>query len=110
MKDLSLTLTAPESVLTMATAIVLLAGTDGWLVVKSLGLCVPIVTYILFAHVTMLWAAKVRDVGVEQEKTWRRRLYSWHGVSVVLVIVLSAAGSCIILCAVQMQRWLGGAS
>jgi hypothetical protein len=46
---------------------------------------------------------KTDDIGIRQEMTLQARIFFWHGVSVVLAIVLSAAGSFILLFAMQLR-------
>jgi hypothetical protein len=108
MKDVGLTLTAPGCVLIIFCGFALLFGTDPWLVAKATAICVPVVAYVVFSIFTVIWAIKVGEVGVRQEMTFQAKLYFWHGVSVILTIVLAAAGSFIVLFATQIRGLVGG--
>jgi hypothetical protein len=85
-------------------------GTDPSPVNRIFALSVPIVAYVVFAHCTMMWAMNVGEAGAQREVNGQGRRYVWHGVPVVLCLMLAAAGSCVTLLARHMQQWLGGAS
>ncbi len=107
MKQIDLALSAPACLLIAAVAYALMSGADGWLVAKVTGLCVPIVAYVAFSVFTVLCTLKIGEVGIKQEMTLQAKFYYWHGMAVILTIVLSAAGSFILLFLVQMKGLLG---
>jgi hypothetical protein len=107
MEQIGLTISAPVSLLILACAYALILGADGRLVAKVTALCVPIAAYVVFSVFTVLWALKIGEIGIKQEMTLQAKLHFWHGMSVVLVIILSAAGSFILLFFTQMKGLLG---
>jgi len=109
MKHLGFSLTAPAGLLIVFCGLALLIGVDPWPLARSFALSVPIVAYVVLAHFTMMWAMNVGEVGVQPEVNGSGRRYVWHGVPILLCLVLTAAGACIVLVAGHMQRWLGGA-
>lgn len=110
MKDLALTLAAPLSLIVVLVGIGLLMGAEPWLVAKTTAIVLPIAAYVVFSIFTVIWAIKIGEVGIRQEMTLQSRIYFWHGVSVVLVIVLSAAGSFVLLFLTQLMGLLHGLS
>jgi len=108
--DLVVDRIAPVCLLIVCYGFAIHFGTNPWPGTRILALCLPIVAYVVFAHFTMMWAMNVGEVGVRQKMNRQGRLYAWHAVSVILCLMLAAAGSFIVLFAVHMKRWLGGAS
>lgn len=53
--------------------------------------------YICLSIFTVIWALKLGDSGIHKEMTFMSSFLYWHGVAVLAAIVLSAAGSFIIL-------------
>jgi len=96
MKDFGFSGSASVGLVMIVCSLAMLFGEDPWLLARDVALCVPIVAYVVFTHVTMMWAMNVGHVDVRQKTTWQGRLYCWHGVSVVGCIVLAAAGSFIV--------------
>jgi len=97
MKHLDFSLTGPAGLLIVFCGFALLFGTDPRLVTRILALCVPIVAYVVISHGILR---------MNQQGRWS----VWHGVPVVLCLMLAAAGTFIMLFAVHMKRLLGGAS
>ena len=110
MEHLGKTLAGPICLVIALRGVALLLGTDPWVIAKATGICVPIVAYVAFAIFTVLWAIKTGEIGVKQETTLQGKLYFWHGVSVVLTIVLAAAGSFVVLFASLIGGLLSGLS
>jgi hypothetical protein len=91
-------LSVPVSLLIIGSFISVLGGfADFPTLVLRLCLGVPVLGYVIFSIFTVVWAIKIGDVGVHQSATYLSKFIFWHGVSVVAVIVLSAAGSFIVL-------------
>jgi len=109
MNNAALALTAPVSLIIAACSIALLSGADGWLIAKTAGICLPILAYCVFSIFTVIWAIKVGEVGVHATMTLQAKFFFWHGVSVVLCVVLAAAGSFVVMFALQMKGVLGAA-
>lgn len=107
MRHLGLAAIAPLSIIILACAYALAIGTNPVLVARIVGLCVPAAAYAVFAIFTVLWAIKTGEVGVKQEMTLQARIYFWHGVSVVLALILSAAGAFLLLLFMQLKELLG---
>ena len=88
----------PVSLLIIGCFVSVLGGfADFPTLVVRLCLGVPVLGYLTFSVFTVIWAVKIGDVGVHQNATYLSKFMFWHGVSVVAVIVLSAAGSFIVL-------------
>jgi hypothetical protein len=109
MEKFGLALTGPLCLIIFLCGLAMLLGTDPYAVAKGVAVCVPVVGYVVFAIFTVIWAIKTGEIGVRQETSFQAKLYFWHGVAVVLTIILSAAGSFIMLFALLMGRVLGGA-
>jgi hypothetical protein len=101
--------TAPVCLLIVFYGFAIHFGTNPWPVNRIFALSVPIAVYVVLADWTMSWAMNVGEVGMQPEMNGQGRRYVWHGVPVVLYLVLVAAGSVVMLFAGQVQRWLGGA-
>ncbi len=56
-----------------------------------------ILGYLVLCIFSVLWAIKMGDVGAHIQATLVAKFLFWHGVFVVGVVVLSAAGSFILL-------------
>ena len=108
MKEQLIPFGMPLSILIAAFAFALLTGADAWMLAKGVLIVVPIGAYVVFAIFTVFWAIKMGEVGLKQEMTFQAKLYFWHGVSVILTIILSAAGSFIVFFALQMRGLLSG--
>ena len=91
-------LSVPLSLLIVGCFVSVLGGfADFTTLVLRLCLGVPVLGYVIFSIFTVVWALKICDVGLHQNATYLSKFIFWHGVSVVAVIVLSAAGSFIVL-------------
>jgi hypothetical protein len=110
MKDLGWNISAPVSLTIVFCGFAILFGTDPRIVAKAVAIFVPIVAYVAFAIVTVMWAIKVGDVGLHQNMSFQSRFSCYHGMSVVLAIVLAAAGSFILFFAVHVKGMISGAA
>jgi hypothetical protein len=110
MKEIAWAVSAPACLLISLCGLALLLGTEPWVVAKGVAIGVPIVAYVIFSVFTVIWAMKVGEVGVHQHMSFQSKFYFWHGVSVLLTMVLSAAGSCILLFASGVRGLTSGAS
>jgi hypothetical protein len=108
MKDFGFATSAPLCLVILFCGIAILLGADPWVVARGFSICVPILAYVAFSIFTVFWAIKVGEVGVHQNMTFQAKFYFWHGVSVVACIVLAAAGSFIVLFALQVRGLTGG--
>ena len=109
MKDLGFAVSAPICLIILFCGFAILFGIDPWVIAKGATICVPILAYVGFSIFTVLWAIKIGDVGLHQNMTFQSKFYFYHGMSVVLCIVLAAAGSFIVFFAQQMRGLTGGA-
>ena len=109
MKDLGFAVSAPICLIILFCGFAILFGTDPWVIAKGATIGVPILAYVGFSIFTVLWAIKIGDVGLHQNMTFQSKFYFYHGMSVVLCIVLAAAGSFIVFFAQQMRGLTGGA-
>lgn len=107
MKDWMIPVSVPMSMVIMLVGIALLVGADPWIIVKGAAICLPIIAYAGFSIFTVLWAMRVGQVGLTQEMTLQAKFYFYHGMAVVLTIVLAAAGSFVVLFATLIGGILG---
>ncbi len=103
MKDLGWTLAAPLSLIIVFCGVAILLGTDAFIVAKAMAITLPIVAYVGFSIFTVVWAIKVGEIGLHQNMSLQSRFYFYHGMAVVLTIVLAAAGSFIMFFAVNVK-------
>jgi hypothetical protein len=108
MKEIAWAVSAPACLLIGFCGMALLLGTEPMVVAKGVALGVPIVAYVIFSIFTVIWTLKVGEVGVHQNMSFQSKFYFWHGVSVLLTIVLSAAGSFILLFAYGVRGLTSG--
>jgi hypothetical protein len=110
MKEPTWALSAPACLLISFGGLALWLGAEPLAVAKGFAIGIPIVAYVVFSVFTVIWAMKVGEVGVHQNMSFQSKFYFWHGVSVLLTIVLSAAGSFILLFAYGVRGLTSGAS
>jgi hypothetical protein len=110
MKECAWALSAPACLLISFGGLALWLGAEPLAVAKGFAIGIPIVAYVVFSVFTVIWAMKVGEVGVHQNMSFQSKFYFWHGVSVLLTIVLSAAGSFILLFAYGVRGLTSGAS
>ena len=99
---------APGCLVVAFVGIALLLGADPWNLARAVALITPIVAYVGFSIFTVLWAIKTGEVGLKQEMTFQAKFYFYHGMAVILTIVLSAAGSFVALFALTIGGLLSG--
>jgi hypothetical protein len=109
MKYLRFSLTGPDGLLIIFYGFALLIGIDPWHLARHFALCIPIVAYVICTHCLLSLTMTVGAAVGQREVNGQGRRYVWHGVPVVLCLLLAAAGSCVMLFVSHMQRWLGGA-
>jgi len=56
-----------------------------------------ILGYLVLCIFSVVWAIKLGDVGVHIQASLIAKALFWHGISVVTVVILSAAGSFVLL-------------
>jgi hypothetical protein len=96
--NLMTALSVPVSLLIIGSFVSVLGGfADFTTLVLRLCLGVPVLGYLIFSIFSVVWAVKIGDVGIHQNASHMSKFIFWHGISVVAVIVLSAAGSFIVL-------------
>jgi hypothetical protein len=105
-KQLELAFGAPLCLVIFLAGVGLLAGADTMIVFKAVVIGLPVTAYLCFAIFTTIWAIRVGEIGVKQGMTFQAKFYFYHGVAVILTIVLSASGSFIILFALLIGRLL----
>jgi hypothetical protein len=81
---------------------------DAWNLLRAALLILPIVAYVGFSIFTVIWAMGVGDPGLKQNMTFQAKFYFYHGMAVVLTIVLAAAGSFVTLFALTIGGLLNG--
>jgi hypothetical protein len=85
-------------------------GAEAWLVVKAIAVLVPVVAAVVFSIVAVMWSINVGEIGIHQNAAFQSKFFFWHGVSVVLCMVLAAAGSFIMLFGFLVRGLLSGAA
>jgi hypothetical protein len=108
MKEYAWVLSAPACLLISCCGLALWLGTEPLVVATGVAIGVPIVAYVIFSIFTVIWAMKVGEVGVHQNMSFQSKFYFWHGVAVLLTMVLSAAGSFILLFAYGVRGLTSG--
>jgi hypothetical protein len=108
MPDLGKALAAPLTVFIMLCGIAMLLGVPPARLGAGVALGLPIVGYAVFAIFTVIWAIKTGEIGTHQQATFQSKFFFWHGVAVVLCIVLAAAGSFIVLFAAMLRGQCSG--
>jgi len=105
-KQLELAFVAPLCLVMVLAGVGLLAGANALIVFKAIVIGLPVTAYLCFAIFTTIWAIRIGEIGVKQGMTFQAKFYFYHGVAVILTVVLSASGSFIILFALLMGRLL----
>jgi hypothetical protein len=98
MMNLVLHLSVPVSVLMIGCFVsVWLGVTDFQAIALRLCMGAALLGYLGVSIFSVVWAVKIGDIGIHQSATYFSKFLFWHGVSVVAVVVLSAAGSFVVL-------------
>jgi hypothetical protein len=103
-------LAAPLTVFIMLCGIALLLGVPPGRIAAALAVGLPVIGYTVFAIFTVIWAMKTGEIGAHQEASFMSKFFFWHGVAVVLCLVLAAAGSFIVLFGTVLGGPVGGLS
>lgn len=94
-----LTRVAEGAVIAVCTVVVLLAlgwaVSQGWLLPMGLGLLV--LGYGALALFSVGWTIQMGAIGTQKEATFVAKLLYWHGLSLVVTLMLAAAGSIMLL-------------
>jgi hypothetical protein len=98
MPEVGKALAAPLCVIVMLIGIASLLGVETASLASTAAAVLPIVSYGVFPIFTVIWAIKTGEIGTHQQATFQSKFFFWHGVAVVLCVVLAAAGSFIVLC------------
>jgi hypothetical protein len=109
MKNLGLNLTAPACLVIALCGYAMILGADPAVILKYIAIGLPITGHVVFSIFTVLYAMQIGDIGVQREMSLQGRLYYYHGMAVILAMVLAAAGSYILLFAKLIGGLTGGA-
>jgi hypothetical protein len=101
-------LSAPFCLLMVLCGAIYLLADDPMGALGGVLVGLAVVGYLVFSVFTVIWAINTGEAGVNQQASFQAKLYFWHGVSVVLTVILSAAGSFIVLFARLVWRGFGG--
>jgi hypothetical protein len=64
MKDLGLSITAPICLIIFFCGLAVMLGSDVWVTLKVVAVCLPIAAYVVFSIFTVCWAIKTGEIGI----------------------------------------------
>jgi hypothetical protein len=105
-KELSVPASVAACLISALVGLALYLGAEPWVVVRAAATLLPVTGYIGFSIFTVLWAMKIGQIGLTQEMTFQAKFYFYHGMAVILTVVLSAAGSFVVLFATVVRGLL----
>jgi len=105
---LAFSISGPVCLIIAFCALAMIWGTSPLVIAKAVAVIVPLLGYVAFSVFTVFWFIKIGDVGLHQNMTYQSRFYFYHGMAVILSVVLAAAGSFIVLFARELGGMTGG--